>query len=94
MRIYRQWRRNSPIGNNGDWRCVTVDVTIFVGKRCELETKVFCRWAVVFENVTNWTAGGSEVLHFVHCAASSTRSGRIHFFSCQSIICPDRRGRS
>jgi len=23
MRIYRQWRRNPHIGNNGNWRCVT-----------------------------------------------------------------------
>ena len=28
MRIYRQWRRNSPIGNNGDGRCVTVCVCV------------------------------------------------------------------
>jgi len=22
MQIYRQWRRNSTIGNNRDWQCV------------------------------------------------------------------------
>jgi len=52
-RVYRQWLRNSPIGNNGDWRCVTVDVTIFVAKRCELETEVFRRWVLVFEKFAN-----------------------------------------
>jgi len=53
MRIYRRWRRNSLIGNNCDWRSVMVDVTIFVAKRCELETEVFRRWAVVFEKYAN-----------------------------------------
>jgi len=38
MRIYRQWRRNSPIGNNGNWRCVAVDVTIFCPKTLRART--------------------------------------------------------
>jgi len=44
-----------------------VDVTIFVRKRCELETKVSRWWEVVFEKVANLRAGGSEVLHLLLC---------------------------
>jgi len=64
MRIYRQRRRNSPIGNNGDWQSVTEDLTIFVAKRCEFEMEVFYRWAVVFEKFANLLAVGSEVVDF------------------------------
>ena len=35
--VYRQWQLNSPIGNNGEWRQVATDVSIFVTKRCEVE---------------------------------------------------------
>jgi len=37
MRVYRQWRLNSPIGDNGEWRRVARDVSNFVAKRCEVK---------------------------------------------------------
>ena len=44
LRVYRQWRLNSPIGNNGEWRRVARDVSNLWQNVARSKLKVSGRW--------------------------------------------------
>ena len=64
MQVYRQWRLNSLIGNNGEWRCGAVDVSIFIAERCEVETGSIPMVGSGHGEVVKFARVGSEVIHF------------------------------